>query len=71
MNCKRVLAAKDTDEAERVANELLPTEGGFFFGSTDYDDWYFEVVQEVTDKFTEILNDFDFDENELIMDCWW
>lgn len=70
-DCKRVLAAKDTDEAESVADELLPTEDGYFFGSTDYDEWYFKDVQEVMDKFTEILDTFDFDENELIMDCWW
>ena len=70
-DCKRVLAAKDTDEAENVADELLPTEEGYFFGSTDYDEWYFKDVQEVMDKFTEILNEFDFDKNELIMDCWW
>ena len=70
-DCKRVINAKDTDIAESIANELLPTEAGFFFGNTDYDEWYFKDVQEVMDKFTEILNDFDFDENELIMDCWW
>jgi hypothetical protein len=25
-----------------VAEELLPTEGGFFFGSTDYNQWYYD-----------------------------
>lgn len=70
-DCKRVLAAKDTDEVESVADELLPTEAGFFFGNTDYDEWYFNDVREVADKFTEILGTFDFDENELIMSCWW
>ena len=70
-DCKRVLGAKDTDDAESVADELLPTEEGFFFGNTDYDEWYFNDVQGVMDKFTEILNDFDFDENVLIMNCWW
>ena len=70
-DCERVLAAKDTDEAESVANELLPTEEGFFFGNTDYDEWYFNDVREVADKFTEILDTFDFDENELVMSCWW
>lgn len=24
------------------AKEILPTQGGFFFGSTDYDEYYFE-----------------------------
>ena len=70
-DCKRVLGAKDTDEAESVADELLPTEAGFFFGNTDYDEWYFNDVREVADKFTEILDTFDFDENELVMSCWW
>lgn len=70
-DCKRVLAAEDTDEAESVADELLPTEEGFFFGNTDYDERYFNDVQGVMDKFTEILDTFDFDENELVMNCWW
>ena len=30
----------------------LPTEGGFFFGSTDYDDYYFEDL-ELTQKILE------------------
>lgn len=27
------------------ANELLPTQSGFFFGSEDYDDWYFKQLR--------------------------
>lgn len=27
-------------EKMELANELLPTQSGFFFGNTDYDDWY-------------------------------
>jgi hypothetical protein len=26
------------------APELLPTQSGFFFGGTEYDDWYFEDI---------------------------
>lgn len=29
-----------------VADKLLPTSGGFFFGSTDYDQWYLENLKE-------------------------
>lgn len=29
-----------------VANELLPCEGGFFFGSTDYNEWYLHDLTE-------------------------
>ena len=39
--CDRVL------ENHELAEELLPTVSGFFFGSTDYDEWYFEDVEAV------------------------
>ena len=38
--CERVL--KDHD----LAHSLLPTQSGFFFGSTDYDKWYFSDVKD-------------------------
>lgn len=38
-----VLAERDK------AAELLPTQGGFFFGSTDYDDGYFGDLQATLD----------------------
>ena len=63
--CKEVLASHDK------ASFLLPTQAGFFFGSTDYDDWYFDDVQNVKEKFEEILADFDRDEDILLMHCWW
>lgn len=28
-----------------LAKELLPTQEGFFFGSTDYDQWYVEDLE--------------------------
>ena len=43
--CKNVLEKKDKE----VAEDLLPTTGGFFFGSTEYDEWYwFQVEQTIT-----------------------
>ena len=33
--CAQVLADRS------LADELLPTQTGFFFGGTEYDDWYF------------------------------
>jgi len=38
--CERVL------KNHELANELLPTQSGFFFGGTDYDDWYFSDVKD-------------------------
>ena len=38
--CEEVL--KHPEKAE----ELLPTQEGFFFGTTDYDEWYFNDIQD-------------------------
>lgn len=38
--CEEVL--KHPENAE----ELLPCESGFFFGSTEYDEWYFNDIQD-------------------------
>lgn len=45
--CKAVL--DDHSKAE----ELLPTESGFFFGGTEYDEWYFKELEETVT----IIND--------------
>lgn len=37
--CKKVL------EDHSLASSLLPTQSGFFFGSTDYDEYYFEDIK--------------------------
>jgi hypothetical protein len=43
------LALKEKDKAEA----LLPTQSGFFFGSTEFDEWYWQDVTstiEIIDK---------------------
>jgi hypothetical protein len=50
--CERVL--KDRTQAP----ELLPTEGGFFFGSTDYDENYMEDLKLTVEQLDYILKTF-------------
>lgn len=38
------------------AEELLPTSSGFFFGSTEYDDWYFGDLKKTVDICKECLS---------------
>lgn len=40
-----------------VASQLLPTQSGFFFGSTDYDQYYYEDVKMTHDKLTEVIGE--------------
>jgi hypothetical protein len=49
--CKQIL------EKPKKASELLPTQGGFFFGSTDYGEYYMQDIQDTADRLTKILND--------------
>jgi hypothetical protein len=41
------------------AEELLPTGSGFFFGATDYDEWYFEDIAHTADRLRYIVNEMD------------
>lgn len=38
--CQKVLDNHD------LAESLLPTASGFFFGGTEYDDWYFQDIED-------------------------
>jgi hypothetical protein len=40
-----------------LAMELLPPVAGFFFGSSQIDDWYWEGVKDTADKLTAIIDE--------------
>ena len=40
--CRMVVNNWDTEMSHEFAEYFLPTTTGFFFGSTDYDEWYFQ-----------------------------
>ena len=40
----------------KKANKKLPTQGGFFFGNTDYDDWYFQDLVDTRDMIKDCLD---------------
>ncbi len=54
-----------------VAEELLPTQSGFFFGSTIYGENYVEDLEETVKQITEILEDTNFDEWDIVYCAWW
>jgi hypothetical protein len=41
------------------AEELLPAGSGFFFGNTDYDEWYYNDIDNTIDILKEALTDDD------------
>lgn len=40
-----------------LADELLPSASGFFFGGTDYDEWYFNGIDNTIEILKEALED--------------
>jgi hypothetical protein len=40
-----------------LANELLPTGSGCFFGSTDYDEWYFDNITDTIEILKQVLKE--------------
>lgn len=53
------------------ADELLPTTSGFFFGSTDYDEWYFKKLEDTIRDITPILSDGDIKDGDLYYFGWY
>lgn len=65
--CKTVL--KDHSKA----GELLPPQSGFFFGSTDIDEYYFEDLKSTIKQLTPIIKDCpseDFDTTIYYQSSW-
>lgn len=56
---------------EESAKELLPTQSGFFFGGTDYDEFYFEDVKDAADLMQSFLDNFDFENYQLVYRASW
>ena len=49
--CKQVLTNKE------LAEELLPSQSGFFFGGTEYDEWYFKNLEETIEIIETLLSE--------------
>ena len=60
-DCDEVLECK----SYAIAEEILPTQGGFFFGTTDYGDWYWEETEKTAKELKKIINQgYDYFEYE-------
>lgn len=54
-----------------LAEELLPTQSGFFFGSTSYDDWYIQDIINTIGQIDSILKTTDFNTEALYYVSSW
>lgn len=63
--CKQV--KEDTSQAE----VLLPTQSGFFFGGTDYDEWYFKDIDDTIELLEGLVNEDGFDQSDFYYQSSW
>lgn len=60
---------KEIKEENSKAEELLPSQTGFFFGSYEYDEWYFDGINEtieIIERVLKIDEEWSFEYNS----CW-
>ena len=72
-NGKEVPIMEDGEYIENpeVAAEYLPTQSGFFFGGTEYDQWYMEDIESTIEILTEVLKETDFDNQMVVYTSSW
>jgi hypothetical protein len=63
--CHEVLCNPD------LAEKLLPTQGGFFFGSTEYDEYYISDIKDTIEIIDKALETTDFDKDMLFYRSSW
>ena len=54
-----------------VAQEMLPTQSGFFFGSTDYDEYYLKDVTNTIKIINDVLEQTDFSQYTIYYRASW
>ena len=52
------------------ADELLPSASGFFFGNTDYDEWYYDGVESTIAIIDKILSESDGNQDIYYSSSW-
>jgi hypothetical protein len=51
--------------------DILPTQSGFFFGSTDYDEYYWDEVERTYEAINKILNNHKLDNFDFAYQSSW
>lgn len=75
--CKRAMKLKKIYLNDGIIKDgqgletFLPTSRGFFFGGTEFNEWYFEDVAETKKLITKVLKETDFDKQIIFYRSSW
>ena len=64
-------ACRLVDSEEGKTEKILPTQSGFFFGSTEYDEWYYENIKDTIGILEKVLTETDFDNYQITYHSSW
>jgi hypothetical protein len=65
-DCQKVI----DEGTEETALELLPPTPGFFFGSTEIDEWYWDDIKSTLEKLNTIIEESN-DDTQFEYYAWW
>jgi len=51
--------------------EILPTASGFFFGGTEFNEWYFQDIEETIEIISKVLKETDFKTQTIFYRSSW
>jgi hypothetical protein len=63
--CKEIVASP------KKGSKLLPTANGFFFGSTEYDDYYMQDITYTVERLEKILKDSALEKSDFYYQSSW
>lgn len=63
--CTKVLLNRE------LADELLPTTNGFFFGSDEYDEYYYDSIAKTYEYITPLISNEDIKDGDLYYFGWY
>lgn len=51
--------------------DILPTSSGFFFGSTEYDEWYYRDLENTIEQCQKAVDETDWENEVVVYHEWW
>lgn len=64
-------ARESGDDTGMTVDDILPTQSGFFFGGTEYDDYYWSEVERTYEAINALLNNPKFDDFDFEYSSSW
>ena len=56
---------------KEICEELLPTQSGFFFGSTEYDEYYLDNIRKTKEELGKIIDTIDYENEDVYYLASW